>query len=384
MPVANLLNAVSANTTGPVVGFGSVYGNLTLVVSTSGTVSAFSVQLSGSNDSATWESIGSAITSTTAGTSVGSGILFQYFQAVLSGYSGTGTVTVELAYSLNSSASSTGPPGASGTVLTSNGTSSQPTYQAPSLPFSQIFTSSGSATPAAGTYEIACLGGGGGGGGAGAATGTTLQAGGGGGGSGATVRQYVTLNGSTTLTVTVGSGGGGGGGGTAPGGAGGVGTPGTSTTVTGTGVSILANGGSPGRQSLGNSTTAPFGGVWATGALNVSNSLTTPGTPGTGGLGENSAYASGPIDLAAGGGAGGGGASATLGGTGGAAGTYAAPYTQGGATGGQGTAAGGTGSAAAANSAGGGGGGGGGAAGTGAGGAGGAGGSGLVTIRRVS
>jgi len=110
MPVANLLNAVSANTTGPVVGFGSVYGNLTLVVSSSGTVSAFSVQLSGSNDSATWESIGSAVTSTTAGTSVGTGILFQYFQAVLSGYSGTGTVTVELAYSLAPSASGGGGP----------------------------------------------------------------------------------------------------------------------------------------------------------------------------------------------------------------------------------------------------------------------------------
>lgn len=130
MAVVTLLNAVSANTTGPVAGLGTPYGNLTLSVSTTGTVSAFSVVLQGSEDSVNWGAIGSAITSTTAGTSMGTGILYQYFQAVLSGYSGTGTVTAELAYSLNSSASSTGPPGAGGTVLTSNGAASEATYQA--------------------------------------------------------------------------------------------------------------------------------------------------------------------------------------------------------------------------------------------------------------
>lgn len=50
MAVATLLNAVSANTTGPVVGLGTPYGNLTLSVSTTGTVSALSVVLQGSND----------------------------------------------------------------------------------------------------------------------------------------------------------------------------------------------------------------------------------------------------------------------------------------------------------------------------------------------
>ena len=120
MSVVTLLNAVSANTTGPVAGLGTPYGNLTVSVSTTGTVSAFSVVVQGSIDGFNFEAIGSAITATTAGTSIGSGVLFQYFQAVLSGYSGTGTVTAELAYSLNSSASGGGgpPTGAAGGVLT--------------------------------------------------------------------------------------------------------------------------------------------------------------------------------------------------------------------------------------------------------------------------
>jgi hypothetical protein len=120
MGVANLLNAVSANTTGPVVALGTPYGNLTLEVVTTGTVSAFSVQLYGSLDSQNWEAIGSAVTSTTAGESAGSGVLFQYFYATLSGYSGTGTVTAILAYSLEASASGGGgpPSGSAGGVLT--------------------------------------------------------------------------------------------------------------------------------------------------------------------------------------------------------------------------------------------------------------------------
>lgn len=99
MAVATLLNAVSSNTTGPVVGLGDVYGALTVAVSATGTVSALSVVLSGSLDGVNWEAIGAAVTSVTAGTSVGTGVLFSYFQATLSGYSGSGTVTCVLAYS---------------------------------------------------------------------------------------------------------------------------------------------------------------------------------------------------------------------------------------------------------------------------------------------
>jgi hypothetical protein len=106
MPIAKLLNAVSANTTGPAVGLGTPYGNFTVSVSTAGTVSALSVQLLGSLDSFNWESIGSAITAPTAGTSVGSGVLFGYLQATLSGYSGSGTVTCELAYSASGNSAS--------------------------------------------------------------------------------------------------------------------------------------------------------------------------------------------------------------------------------------------------------------------------------------
>lgn len=118
MAVATLLNAAPANTSGPVLGLGTVYGNLTIAVSTKGAVSAFSVQLQGSLDGVNWAAIGPAVTSVTAGTSVGTGALFQYFQAILSGYTGTGTVTCELAYGLGASASSSGPPsGAAGGVL---------------------------------------------------------------------------------------------------------------------------------------------------------------------------------------------------------------------------------------------------------------------------
>ena len=55
MPVATLLNAVTSNTTGPVLGIGTPAGTLTLAVSTTGTVSGFSVQLQGSLDGTQWE-----------------------------------------------------------------------------------------------------------------------------------------------------------------------------------------------------------------------------------------------------------------------------------------------------------------------------------------
>jgi hypothetical protein len=120
MDTAILLNAVSANVTGPAVNTGAVQDNLTIQVTTTGTVSALSVQLQGSLDGVAYENVGSAITEATDAESVGTGILLQWFQAVLTEYSGTGTVTCELAYALQASASGGGgpPTGAAGGVLT--------------------------------------------------------------------------------------------------------------------------------------------------------------------------------------------------------------------------------------------------------------------------
>jgi hypothetical protein len=126
MPVATLLNAASSNTTGPVLSLGTPASTLTIAVSTTGTVSAFSVVVQGSVDSVNWENVGSAVTSVTAGTSIGTGVLLQYFQAILNGYSGTGTVTAKLAYSLGGTGGGPAPPnGAAGGVLTG-------TYPSPS------------------------------------------------------------------------------------------------------------------------------------------------------------------------------------------------------------------------------------------------------------
>ena len=106
-----LLNAVSANVTGPVIDTGDLKDELTLEVIIAGTVSAYSVQLQGSMDDVNWVSIGIPETSAGApGTAVGpvtastgpfavsSGVLMRYFRAALTAYAGTGTVTAELAY----------------------------------------------------------------------------------------------------------------------------------------------------------------------------------------------------------------------------------------------------------------------------------------------
>src|SRR5690242_16016106 len=91
-----LLNAVSANTTGPTVdqGPGVANGVYSVNVQAAGTVTGFSVQLQGSNDNfGTNTPIGAAIT-TRGNTRITSAVGYRYVRAVLSGYTGSGNVTV--------------------------------------------------------------------------------------------------------------------------------------------------------------------------------------------------------------------------------------------------------------------------------------------------
>jgi hypothetical protein len=93
--IATALNAVSANVTGPWIDWTDAHEDYTLEVITAGTVSAFSVQFQGSIDKTDTFSLGSAIT-TVSDASV-TGKPCRYIRAVLSGYTGTGTVTARVA-----------------------------------------------------------------------------------------------------------------------------------------------------------------------------------------------------------------------------------------------------------------------------------------------
>jgi hypothetical protein len=95
--IVTVLPAASANGTGPVLDAGDLKSAVAIEVEITGTVSAFSVQLSGSLDDVNWFTIGSAVTSVTAGT-LESAVLARYFKAALSGYTGTGTVTAKVAF----------------------------------------------------------------------------------------------------------------------------------------------------------------------------------------------------------------------------------------------------------------------------------------------
>jgi hypothetical protein len=94
--VLTALSAVSANVTGATLDAGDLRDEVAVQVETAGTVSAFSVQFQASVDGTNWVSAGSAVVAVTAET-VLSGILARYFRAVLSGYTGTGTVTAKIA-----------------------------------------------------------------------------------------------------------------------------------------------------------------------------------------------------------------------------------------------------------------------------------------------
>ena len=96
--IVTLLNAVSANGAGPVVDAGDLKDEFTLFAEITGTVSAFSIQFTGSEDGTHFFNLGSAITAVTAGTTVASPPLARYLQATLSSYAGTGTVVAKVAY----------------------------------------------------------------------------------------------------------------------------------------------------------------------------------------------------------------------------------------------------------------------------------------------
>ncbi|WP_159124736.1 glycine-rich domain-containing protein [Enterobacter roggenkampii] len=145
----------------------------------------------------------------------------------------------------------------------------------------QIFTSSGTYTPSAGTKKIKVYAtGGGGGGGGSAATDSTTRSCGGGGGAGSTVISVYNISDITTpVSITIGSGGSAGAGG---GSAGGLGGTGGSTTfgslITATG----ATGGGGGGQATdsGSIVNANGGAISGSTAGNIVTARGSSGLPG--------------------------------------------------------------------------------------------------------
>lgn len=157
-------------------------------------------------------------------------------------------------------------------VLTSNGSSALPSFQAPSsnalIISIQLFTSTGTYTPTANMRYciIECVGGGGGGGGSASATATTASVGGGGGGGGYARLRASSATIGASQSVTIGAAGSAGSAGNNAGGAGG------DTSV---GTICIGKGGSGGGGSSGsNGGNAGAGGVAGTG------DFTFPGQPG--------------------------------------------------------------------------------------------------------
>lgn len=106
--ILTILSAATANVTGAGFDAGDLKDGAALEVATAGTVSAFSVQLQGSLDGTNWFSIGSPLTTaTTSGESAG--FLARWFRAVLSGFSGTGTVTARIGFEAGAGGSSAAP-----------------------------------------------------------------------------------------------------------------------------------------------------------------------------------------------------------------------------------------------------------------------------------
>lgn len=114
MEVLTLLAAASSSQASGTIDAGTAQSSCSLTVTVSGSP-AFSVQLQGSSDAVTWVSAGSA--ATTAGTtSISPSPAARYFRAVLSGFTGPGSVTAKLG--LTGGTGFTGAPAASGSGLT--------------------------------------------------------------------------------------------------------------------------------------------------------------------------------------------------------------------------------------------------------------------------
>lgn len=147
-------------------------------------------------------------------------------------------------------------PGASGNVLTSNGTAWVSSAPASSLPTMQVFSSSGTFTVPTGItkVKVTVIGGGGGGG---YSAGTSDPSGGGGGG-GAAIKTISGLTPGGTIAVTVGTGG--------AGGTSGTGTAGGTSSF---GTYCSATGGSGGGASSSNAASGGSGGVGSSGDLNI-------------------------------------------------------------------------------------------------------------------
>lgn len=96
MDLLTLIAAASQNQASGTFDAGTPQSSCSLQVTATGSPS-FSVQLQGSADAVTWASVGSALTSA-ATSSLSPSPAARYFRAVLSGFSGPGSVTALLGF----------------------------------------------------------------------------------------------------------------------------------------------------------------------------------------------------------------------------------------------------------------------------------------------
>lgn len=241
----------------------------------------------------------------------GNGIYYATGTDVAVADGGTGVSSLTAYAPLFGGTTSTGPVqsgtvGTAGQVLTSNGASALPTFQAASASAvnAQTFTASGTWTKPAGvTYvKVQCIGAGGGGGGGQTGTSGTARSGGGGGGGGnITERTFLAADLGATETVTVAAGG-------TAGAASGAGGAGGNSTFGGT-VLLTGFGGAGGGAGAGGLAAGGQGAVTTTGGYSATAARKDYGANGgSGGDGPgNNIYGFGGKTSLYGGAGGGGG-----------------------------------------------------------------------------